>query len=197
MGKQFRVEFKSEHGWLTPDAWSTWEFVMLTEAVEAAKERSKRHQGNLYRIVDTLTKEIVAEFRGGPGVVVEPAKTTGDLKVSKAAAKAPLGMIPLRALTGTARVFQYGGKKYAPGNFLLASKDDGALDRYASALLRHLEGMQDPNGLFTAATVAEVDEESGLPHIDHAICSLIMLRSIAMKDGLLKVDPGQGKEPPK
>lgn len=118
-----------------------------------------------------------------------------DGKISQAAAKPDLALIPKQALVGVARVFSYGAKKYAPGNFHQANLEDGAGRRYLSAYERHAMAMQLPNGLHTYVTLAALDEESGLPHIDHAICSLLMLRSIITKCGALPVDPGPGKDP--
>lgn len=119
-----------------------------------------------------------------------------DQKIKTAADKAPLGLVPARALIGPARVFQYGAKKYAAGNFYQATLDDGAGARYVSAALRHLSEMQLPNGLHTPESLATLDPESGLPHIDHVLCGLMMLRSIMVKSGALTDDPGLGKEPP-
>jgi hypothetical protein len=124
-------------------------------------------------------------------------KIMSDQKIKTAAKKPRLGLIPRKALIGVARVFGYGAEKYAPGNFLTATLDDGAGERYSSGLERHLSEMQGMNGLYTPGSLASIDEESGLPHIDHAICGLLMLRAIATKDGALPVDPGEGAEPPK
>jgi hypothetical protein len=49
--------------------------------------------------------------------------------------------------------------------------------------------MQDPSGLWTPESLAARDDESGWPHIDHAICGLIMLRGIMVKSGALAADP--------
>lgn len=119
-----------------------------------------------------------------------------DKKIKTAAGKAPLGLVPAQALVGAARVFEYGARKYAPGNYYSASLSDGAGRRYVSAALRHLAEMQLPNGLHTADSLAAIDPESGLPHLDHVLCGLMMLRSILVKDGVLPADPGPGREPP-
>lgn len=121
--------------------------------------------------------------------------TERDGKIALSAGKVPLHMIPLRALKGVARVLGYGSKKYAPGNFLVASLSDGAGGRYHGADLRHLSQCQNLNGTFDNASLAAIDEESGLPHIDHMICGLVMLRAIMIKDGVLPEDPGVGNEP--
>lgn len=120
-----------------------------------------------------------------------------DLKIKTAAKKPPLGIRTIAADAGAARVRAYGARKYEPGNYLLATLADGAAERYVGALLRHVGAMQEPNGLFTRASLARLDEESGLPHVDHALCSLEMLRQILTKEGVLPEDPGEGREPPK
>lgn len=119
-----------------------------------------------------------------------------DQKIKTAAKKAPLGLVPAQALVGPARVFEYGARKYAPGNYYNATLADGAGPRYVSAALRHLAEMQTASGLHTSMSLSERDPESGLPHIDHVLCGLMMLRSILAKEGVLPVDPGLGKEPP-
>lgn len=109
----------------------------------------------------------------------------------------PLGNLPLWVLAGTARVFEYGGKKYELGNWYKADDRDTAASRYADAVLRHLSSIQSPGGPVTLDSAAALDDESGLPHIDHLICSLLMMRGLLVKFGALPQDPGQGKEPPK
>lgn len=104
-----------------------------------------------------------------------------DLKIKTAAGKVPLQLLPLWALKGLARVFEYGAKKYAPGNWILA-RDQEAIDRYIGAALRHIAEMQLDAKL--------LDRESGLPHIDHAIASLVMLRGILIQHHDLDEDPG-------
>lgn len=119
-----------------------------------------------------------------------------DQKIKTAAGKPALNLVPLRALKGASRVFTYGGKKYAVGNFLKAAMEDGAGGRYIGAELRHMSDLQGLDGQFTPESLAGLDPESGLPHIDHMLCGLIMLRSIMIKDGVLAEDPGEGLEPP-
>lgn len=114
--------------------------------------------------------------------------TATDMKIKTAAGKVPMDLIPLSALQGMARVFGYGARKYEEDNWKLA-KDKGAIRRYKSAILRHYTGMEgDPMAL---------DEESGLPHIDHLMCSLVMLRGLLNLHHGAKADPGEGKDPPK
>lgn len=119
-----------------------------------------------------------------------------DAKIKTAAGKCPLDLIPLRSLYGAARVSAYGNKKYTVGNWYEAD-DTAFTHRYSGALLRHVSEMQEPNGVFSVKSVVRLDEESGLPNIDHAIDTLLFLRGLLVKHGLLPADPGPGKEPPK
>jgi hypothetical protein len=119
----------------------------------------------------------------------EAIPTKVDHKIKTADGKCPLGLIPLRVLKGPARAFEHGAAKYAPGNYIGGTTDNGAPQRYASAALRHLSDLQGLSGLFDNLTAA--DRESGLPHLDHAIASLVMLRAILQDEGVLSEDPGQ------
>lgn len=119
----------------------------------------------------------------------EERKTVGhlmDLKIGRRGLKPPLHWVPLWALRGVARVFDYGAQKYAPGNWIRAAQEEDptkALEDYLSAAERHWSEIQE------ADDWASIDEESGLPHVDHLICSLIMLRGIGQKAGVLPSDP--------
>jgi hypothetical protein len=114
-----------------------------------------------------------------------------DKKIKTAKNKVPLSLVPSHALVGAARVFAYGARKYGPGNYLNATPDGETCERYRSAWLRHDSDLQLPNGLVTPDSLRELDPESGLPHIDHMIAGLIMLRTI-----LGIGDPGVGNTPP-
>lgn len=111
-----------------------------------------------------------------------------DQKIHASAAKPPLNLIPLSALVGVARVFGYGAKKYALGNFLRATDDDIG-NRYIGGVLRHCAALQRPDGLYDLESLSTLDSESGLPEIDHMLCGLIMLRAILVTRGALHVDP--------
>lgn len=77
--------------------------------------------------------------------------------------KPKLSLIPPLALEETAKVFTYGAKKYADNNWLL----DGFLwTRLIDAALRHINAFNRGEDL---------DLESKLSHVAHAICCLMML----------------------
>jgi len=76
--------------------------------------------------------------------------------------KVPLELIPLSTLEGAAFVMAHGAKKYKRWNWM---KGMDWLVPYG-CLLRHMAAWYDGE---------DDDEESGLPHLDHAMCNLIML----------------------
>ncbi len=115
-----------------------------------------------------------------------------NLKLQAGAAKAPLGIVPMRALVGVARVMEDAGAKYAPGNFMAQHVSD-AVQSYDSAQLRHRAQCQPLSGIMTPDSFAEFDDDSGLPHIDHMIAGLLILRALLIRDGVLPEDPGIGK----
>lgn len=80
--------------------------------------------------------------------------------------KVRLDLIPLSALQDCARVFDYGRQKYAAWNW--AKGMDWSVPY--GCLLRHMAAWFDGE---------ENDPESGLPHLGHAMCNLVMLATFA------------------
>ncbi len=76
--------------------------------------------------------------------------------------KPRLDLIPLESLSGVAAVFEYGANKYSKDNW----KNGLEYSRLLGATLRHLAAWQSGQDL---------DEESGLSHLDHAITSLLFI----------------------
>lgn len=72
-------------------------------------------------------------------------------------------LLPVYVLEGIARVFTWGAKGYGDWNWRKGIK----LSRLYGATLRHV---------FAFWKGEDLDPESGLPHLDHALCSIIMLR---------------------
>lgn len=132
-----------------------------------------------------------------PSAWVGPLLPIGNLKLSgPSKQKVPLTLLPLHALVGPARVAAYGARGYAPGNYIEQPLDT-ALAAYDSGRLRHHIACTPLNGVVTAQSYAALDEESDLPHIDHEIMNLLILRTLMIRDGVLPEDPGYGNEPPK
>lgn len=80
--------------------------------------------------------------------------------------KPPMELVPLSALEDCARVFGYGREKYAAWNWAKGMDWSVAY----GCLLRHLSAWF--NG-------EDNDPESGLPHLGHAMCNLVMLSTFA------------------
>jgi len=76
--------------------------------------------------------------------------------------KSEYHQIPLFALEGVARVLMYGERKYAKGNWAKGQPWSVPFD----SMIRHMTAWQRGE---------ELDPESGLPHLDHALCNMIFL----------------------
>lgn len=100
----------------------------------------------------------------------------GGVGVKMDEGKPQMSLLPLKDLEGVVRVLEFGAKKYARGDWKFV--ENGAF-RYLDAGLRHGGELSD------ATTIEELrvlDHESGLPAIDHAICSLIFARHFIFKE---------------
>lgn len=80
--------------------------------------------------------------------------------------KPMIGLIPPEALIDVANVFTYGANKYSSHNWRGGLK----FSRLYDAVLRHL---------FAFIGGEDKDPESGLPHLAHACCGLMMLLTIS------------------
>lgn len=80
--------------------------------------------------------------------------------------KPSFDLIPLLALEDCAQVFGYGKNKYASWNWAKGM----AWSAPFACLLRHLSAWQRGE---------DIDPESGLPHLGHAMCNLVMLTTFA------------------
>lgn len=81
--------------------------------------------------------------------------------------KLPLDLLDPVALEGLAAVLQFGAKKYAPNNW----RGGISYTRLLGAILRHT---------FAIMRGEDIDEESGLPHVDCVQCEAMFL-SFMMK----------------
>jgi hypothetical protein len=71
-------------------------------------------------------------------------------------------LLPLATVEDMVKVLTYGAKKYAPDNW----KHVRPKERYLAAALRHLTAWQHGE---------VIDPESNLPHLAHALCSILFL----------------------
>jgi hypothetical protein len=79
------------------------------------------------------------------------------------AGKTRFHLLPVRALRTVVDVLTYGASRYGADNWRHV---EFARERYFDAALRHIYAWWDGE---------QLDPESGLPHLAHAICSLIFL----------------------
>lgn len=86
--------------------------------------------------------------------------------------KLPYDLLPMDIIDDIVRVQQYGAKKYSPNSWQHVKNGK---KRYIAAALRHISQFQQGEYL---------DNEpggSGLPHLTHALCSLIYAHWIDKK----------------
>lgn len=138
-------------------------------------------------------------------ITISPVK--GDMKAGLTNDKPELSQLPYDALVYTTRAFEYGASpgKYERGNFLRRTTDVLAdyhrLSKYLDAALRHITAtttsMLRVSGT-TEKTEADLrsgafaqDPESGLPHLCHALASLMMGVQQAVDSGLLPAHLGR------
>jgi hypothetical protein len=76
--------------------------------------------------------------------------------------KIPMDLLDPDAIEGLTRVLQFGAKKYAAHNW----RGGISYSRLIAALLRHT---------FAILRGSYIDEESGLPHVDHLGCCWMFL----------------------
>jgi len=103
---------------------------------------------------------------------LEIAKSKAGLKFDNG--KTRYDLYPLDAYKGCADVLTFGANKYAPNGW--KSVPDGE-NRYYAALIRHLNAQKEH--IDSGNKGLALDEESGLPHLDHAQCCLVFLREIS------------------
>lgn len=106
---------------------------------------------------DKAPPELEGMYVDGYGRVVGGS---GGLKNDKD--KPDWSLLPLETIEGIVEVLTYGAKKYERDNWKKVSTN-----RNFAALLRHLTKWQ---------AGEEYDPESGLHHLDHALCDLVFIR---------------------
>lgn len=142
-------------------------------------------------------------------------RAIGDMKHGLGGARPQMSILPRAGLVHGGRAIEYGADKYARGNYhgpppakLGQDADVKRLLGYIDAAMRHLTHVSDAanralgTGGDVGASCAIVDDEasagfpaSNLPHLAHALASLLIGVSCAVDDGLLPADPGQPWRP--
>lgn len=122
-----------------------------------------KHQGK--KCCGVLTVD-----EGRPGAGLFPCDCT-DAQAAKADAGKPHGfrMVPYDAIAELAEVYSYGAKKYKRDSW--RNVVDG-VERYHDAMVRHL-------GAWNKGE--ELDPESGLRHLAHALWNMVALVELTRK----------------
>jgi len=127
---------------------------------------AEQMNSEMYSKGDKLRKKDLTE-KQTHGTVIPGVKDT--------LGKSPLALIPYAALEAIARVREFGNRKYQdPSKWY---QHDDMLPQFVEAAQRHLAKYQDAV-MYGNRSVD--DEESGLSHLDHAICTLAL--AIALRD---------------
>jgi hypothetical protein len=89
--------------------------------------------------------------------------------------KIDYSLLPLEPIEGLGKVLTFGSQKYEANSWQQVKPKS----RYYSAMMRHiiahLKWEEEGN------TGLMLDEESGLPHLDHALCNLVFFRELSKK----------------
>ena len=123
---------------------------------------------------DTFISQKSIGYLGTPGVTgQDAAQTSTGLRYNDGKMRPTL--ISPHALQGLMAVLEFGARKYAPRNWERGLP--GGLEPILDSLLRHV---------FAMMRGEEVDQESGLPHIDHVLCNAMFYSHLS------KVGPSGG-----
>jgi hypothetical protein len=161
-------------------------------AIERLPERQLAMQRNLRaaKLTDDLTRSpkppVVMEEESQTTVESAFAKALGELKMPTPAdrkkmkegdspfhfdsGKPRMDQIPPRALMEIAKVFGYGARKYGEWNWAEYS-NDWKWGQIIGSLLRHT---------FSWLMSEDIDHESGLHHLAHAGCNVMMLLELVL-----------------
>ena len=118
------------------------------------------------------TKERIENIKKNLPIPIELPEKKAGVKYDNG--KTRFDLYPLEAYEGCAKVLTFGANKYTPHGW--KSVPD-AKNRYYAALIRHLNEQK----LYTdkGGEGLHIDEESGLPSLDHAQCCLVFLRELS------------------
>jgi Domain of unknown function (DUF5664) len=103
--------------------------------------------------------------------------------------KPPLDLLPLDLMTGLSRVLEYGQGKYGRNNW----RQGAPATEQVACLLRHLQPILEVLNSEDYRDSALLDDESGLPHVDHMLFNVLSLRLALETEYSLRRDPGLPK----
>lgn len=132
----------------------------------------------------------------------------GDMKHGLTSSRPKLSIIGRHSMNHQTRGTEYGGDKYARGNYHgpapAGVSPEARIMGYVDAAMRHLSAVSQAynvalgTGGDARAAIALPDLEasggfpaSGLPHLSHVLAGIGIAIECAVADGLLPADPGQ------
>tara|TARA_B110000971_G_scaffold203782_1_gene224590 strand:+ start:697 stop:1023 length:327 start_codon:yes stop_codon:yes gene_type:complete len=101
--------------------------------------------------------------------------------------KPPINLVPSEAIIAAANVFAFGAQKYGENNWR-RDLNDFPVSRHYASIMRHMLAWNSGE---------DIDPESGLPHLHHAMTQLMILTvcqqeaTADVDDRFLKVEPDE------
>lgn len=133
-------------------------------------------------------------------IIYVPAEDTPDGKRGKMADLKPrkqkpqVQMLPYDPHAWEARVVEHGAKKYARGNFRLPIEGEAPHEKaseYIRAAMGHLWAQAEQIERYITGLdkdVLAIDNDSGLPHLAHAMCSVSFAIQAGIDGGIFPKD---------
>ena len=157
---------------------SRLEEEMVEKLLKAAAEKEEREMGlPTVEELEQKRREIQKVTRSGNLTATETIAAASGVKHD--AEKLRVDLLPVDVLKGVAEILTHGAKKYRDRNW----EEGIAYSRLYGATLRHL---------FTFWQGDDVDPESHLLHLDHALCELMFLRAMSKRRPDLDDRPKEG-----
>ena len=115
---------------------------------------------------ETALQEIIDGTYNSHGSKLLPEQEVVSVKKNDED-KAPIALLPIEVLLDVAKVMSHGANKYGKDNWRREPMLPNQHRRTLSSALRHL---------LAYVGGEDIDPESGLPHLDHAITQLMFLK---------------------
>ena len=138
------------------------------------KQRGDKGRGTDFDLVkpkewigpETALQEIIDGTYNSHGSKLLPEQEVVSVKKNDED-KAPIALLPIEVLLDVAKVMSHGANKYGKDNWRREPMLPNQHRRTLSSALRHL---------LAYVGGEDIDPESGLPHLDHAITQLMFLK---------------------
>ena len=139
---------------------SVAEFTQLPTAEEIKADVAKWVTDNAQPVVlNTTTTDLRKQLDAWPS-----SQNTSEVAVKHDDGKADWSLVPFESLEGMVKVLEFGAQKYAGWNW--TTNGGFSYMRVFRSCLRHL---------FAWSRGEDLDPESGLSHIHHAMCNLLFI----------------------